>query len=569
MDDPVVGLAWDAINAHDGDFGRSRGAMLASPPKSGRNSEKPSMIMLAGLLLSMIGTQTPESPPVAFPIFESVRPPRSVDVVAHRVGSGTVPEDTAHALEAAIADGLAWAEFAVRRTRDGQHILSGADRLEARTDGTGLVRDRTLVEVRSADAGSSFARRFAGDRLLTLEEGLHLARGRINLRLDVVDADATQFVREVLDAKMGHQVLIYGEKDFLRAAREAAGERIGRIARWRPGSDFARWVEEIRPHAVELDADSLDARAVTAFHGNGIRVEASAIGDDDRPAIWDRAADAGADWIRTDRPEEVLASRTLRRLGPRRTWIAYHRGAGRYAPENTLDSLRKAAAMGADFVEFDVRTTADGAFVLLHDGNLARTTTGRGSVRNRTGAEIATLDAGSWFGRDFAGVKVPTLDVFLEAAAPLGVGLYVDAKDIAPEPLVAALARYGVTHRAVVYQGADYLKKLRAIAPEIRRMPPLGDPSELDELAREVQPYAVDARWQVLSRPVIDRCHALGIKVFSDALGINENIGRYQQAVRDGLDLIQTDHPVRVLRALELLEDRASGLSGPDRSLRK
>ncbi len=526
------------------------------------------MTMLAGLLLSMVAAQPPQSSPVAFSFFESVRPPRIVDVVAHRVGSGTVPEDTEHALESAIADGLGWAEFTVRRTRDGHHILYSADRLDGRTDATGAVRDRTLAELRSADAGSSFARRFAGDRVLTLKEGLRLARGRINLRIDGLDADPAQLAREVLDAKMGNQVLISGEKEFLRAVREVVGERIGRIARWGSGSDLVCWVQEIRPHAVEVDAQSLDVQAVAAFHRLGIRVEASTLGDHDRPAIWDRAADAGADWIRTDRPEEVLVRRALRRLGPHRPWVAYHRGAGRYAPENTLASLRKAAAMGADFVEFDVRTTADGAFVLLHDGSLTRTTTGRGPVRNRTAAEVAVLDAGSWFGRDFVGAKVPTLDAFLEVAAPLGVGLYFDAKDITPEALVAALARHGVTDRAVVYQGADYLNKLRAIAPEIRRMPPLGDPSQLDELARQVRPYAVDARWQMLSRPIIDRCHALGIKVFSDALGINENIGRYQQAVRDGLDLIQTDHPVRVLRALELLEDRASGASTPDPSPR-
>jgi glycerophosphoryl diester phosphodiesterase len=192
--------------------------------------------------------------------------------------------------------------------------------------------------------------------------------------------------------------------------------------------------------------------------------------------------------------------------------------------------------------------------VLLHDGSLNRTTSGRGMVREMTLAEVAMLDAGSWFGRPFAGTKVPTLDAFLEAAAPSGVSLYVDAKDIAPEALADVLSRHGLTERAVVYQGVAYLEKLKLVAPSLRRMPPLHDPAQLDAIAERVQPYAVDTRWSILSRPLIDRCHALGIKVFSDALGANESVERYQQAVRDGLDLIQTDHPVRVLRALELLE---------------
>jgi glycerophosphoryl diester phosphodiesterase len=50
---------------------------------------------------------------------------------------------------------------------------------------------------------------------------------------------------------------------------------------------------------------------------------------------------------------------------------------------------------------------------------------------------------------------------------------------------------------------------------------------------------------------VIDACHAKGIKVFSDALGSHETVAQYQQAIRAGIDVIQTDHPVRVLRAIE------------------
>ncbi len=176
-------------------------------------------------------------------------------------------------------------------------------------------------------------------------------------------------------------------------------------------------------------------------------------------------------------------------------------------------------------------------------------------VRERTAAEVAALDAGSWFSASFAGTRVPTLDGFLDAATPSGVGLYVDAKDIAPEALAGVLSRHGLSDRAVVYQSVAYLEKLKSIAPTLRRMPPLRDASQLDAVAERVRPYAVDTRGgPILSKTLIDRCHALGIKVYSDAIGANESVEAYQRAVRDGLDLIQTDHPVRVLRALELLE---------------
>ncbi len=117
------------------------------------------------------------------------------------------------------------------------------------------------------------------------------------------------------------------------------------------------------------------------------------------------------------------------------------------------------------------------------------------------------------------------------------------------------LARHRLTERAVVYQGVAYLETLRAIAPDLKRMPPLRDPAQLEEIAARVRPHAFDTNWDILSRPLIEHCHALGIQVFSDAIGRHERVEDYQKAMLDGIDVIQTDHPLRVLRAIELSND--------------
>jgi glycerophosphoryl diester phosphodiesterase len=260
------------------------------------------MITLASLLVLL--TQTPASSAGGFPFFEPVQPSRSVEIVAHRVGAGLAPEETARAVEASIADAVEWAEVTVRRTRDGHHVLYRDDELDGRTDATGRVRDRTLAEVRSADAGAKFGRRFAGERILTLEEGLRLARGRINLRLDCKDVDPALLAREVLAAKMGRQVVVCASPDVLRLVRGVAGEGVGLMAEWRPAFGMATWIEDVRTHAVEIDATDLTAAACGAFHRAGIKVQARVLGDDDRPEVWDRAAAAGVDWIRTDRSED-------------------------------------------------------------------------------------------------------------------------------------------------------------------------------------------------------------------------------------------------------------------------
>lgn len=105
-----------------------------------------------------------------------------------------------------------------------------------------------------------------------------------------------------------------------------------------------------------------------------------------------------------------------------------HRGAAAFAPENTLASLNKAHAQGAMWIEADVRLTRDGEAIIFHDDKLNRCTNGKGLVAKTPYSVISTLDAGSWFSRQFIGEKIPTLDQWLMAAAELRCGIILDLK---------------------------------------------------------------------------------------------------------------------------------------------
>jgi len=94
-----------------------------------------------------------------------------------------------------------------------------------------------------------------------------------------------------------------------------------------------------------------------------------------------------------------------------------HRGNSAHAPENTLAAFRAALDAGADMVEFDVGLTRDLVPVILHDDTLDRTSDGRGKLSAHSYAEIARLDAGSWFGPQFRGERIPTLEQALDLLA--------------------------------------------------------------------------------------------------------------------------------------------------------
>ncbi|MFD9000701.1 glycerophosphodiester phosphodiesterase [Streptomyces sp. NPDC059582] len=80
--------------------------------------------------------------------------------------------------------------------------------------------------------------------------------------------------------------------------------------------------------------------------------------------------------------------------------VVAHRGASEEAPEHTLAAYKMAIEDGADALECDVRLTADGHLVCVHDRRVNRTSNGRGAVSALELAELAALDFGSWKKRD-------------------------------------------------------------------------------------------------------------------------------------------------------------------------
>jgi len=108
--------------------------------------------------------------------------------------------------------------------------------------------------------------------------------------------------------------------------------------------------------------------------------------------------------------------------------VVGHRGGGVLAPENTLAGIRKAAAMGCGAVEFDVMLSADKVPLLIHDETLDRTTSGRGAVAATPYAELASLDAGAWFGPEYRGERVPSLEQAGKLCVELGLWANVEIK---------------------------------------------------------------------------------------------------------------------------------------------
>jgi glycerophosphoryl diester phosphodiesterase len=154
--------------------------------------------------------------------------------------------------------------------------------------------------------------------------------------------------------------------------------------------------------------------------------------------------------------------------------VVAHRGYAAVAPENTLAAFAGAVASGADWVEFDVRTTADGVPVVIHDRTVDRTTDGHGAVADLTSAQLRRLDAGAWFSPAFVGQRVPTLAEVLDLLVPAAPGILLEVKRPATarqvEAIIAEITDRSLVDRVVLQSFSDQvLCDSRELAPGLRR----------------------------------------------------------------------------------------------------
>jgi len=228
--------------------------------------------------------------------------------------------------------------------------------------------------------------------------------------------------------------------------------------------------------------------------------------------------------------------------------VVAHRGASAAAPENTLAAMRRAAEMGAGWAECDVRLTADGVAVVIHDGTLERTTDGRGAVGDRRADELARLDAGAWFGAAFAGEALPTLAALLAEAGRLGLGLNVEIKaegEAAARATAEAAAPLLAAWRGplVVSSFADAaLAALRATAPALRRgllCHRRVGPAEIAR-ARELRAVSLHADRRAFDAATVERIETAGL--WPVAYTVNEP-EEARRLWRCGVRTLITDRP--------------------------
>ena len=242
--------------------------------------------------------------------------------------------------------------------------------------------------------------------------------------------------------------------------------------------------------------------------------------------------------------------------------VGGHRGASAVAPENTYGAFEQAVAQGAEYAETDIRRTADGQLVLVHDATLDRTSDGRGPVSSITLADLRRLDAGAWFGGEFRGARIPELAAFLrwiEARPRFGAALEVKASGVGADVARLAWASPARDRLAIYAFDPTEIRAAKAAVPEMPCILLLyldADPDGVLPTIDACGADGADVPWQWNATALLAGMRERGLLMGGGSANGGEAAERLLAL---GSDMIDTDGPAAMLAAVRELTAGTAG----------
>lgn len=234
--------------------------------------------------------------------------------------------------------------------------------------------------------------------------------------------------------------------------------------------------------------------------------------------------------------------------------VTSHRGSTYEAPENTISSIEIASRNGADYVEIDVQELSDGTLILMHDGNLKRTTGFDIEVWEADANIISTLECGSWFSKEFYGEKIPTLEdviLYSKGKIKLNIEVKTHGHEIDFEnSLVNLIQKYNLYEDCII-TSLDYEilnrieKKDKKIITGVILYVIFGDISDMN-----VDFYSVEE--SCVNDKMVNRAHSLGKEVH--VWTVNDS-DKMEDMVNLGVDNIITDYDENLIELLKEIEE--------------
>lgn len=232
-------------------------------------------------------------------------------VIAHRGASGHAPENTLAAFERAVQLGAGFIETDLHLTRDARFVAIHDSTLERTTNGTGLVHDFSLAELRELDAGKWFDREFMGERIPTLDEILEFSRAHDVVFYLEVKYDAAWGMHHALVAALqnaqsaARSVVISFDASTVKAVHKLDASLMVGLLVEKPTLDLVKKAVDIGARQLCPSATLITPELVRKAHEADLHVAAWTVNSAEEMRA---LITAGVDGIMTDFPDRLRAT---------------------------------------------------------------------------------------------------------------------------------------------------------------------------------------------------------------------------------------------------------------------
>ncbi|MBQ8028270.1 MAG: glycerophosphodiester phosphodiesterase [Clostridia bacterium] len=238
--------------------------------------------------------------------------------------------------------------------------------------------------------------------------------------------------------------------------------------------------------------------------------------------------------------------------------VISHRGANRYAPQNTMPAFKKSIELGVDGFETDVHLTKDGQLVICHNYTIDETSDGKGKVSEMTLSQLEKFDFGSYFSPKYKGEKIPTVDEFLSFVSTTDIkvlNIEIKSPEEAETEIVKETIRlaklHGVFDRLLI---SSFDPKLLVEAKEIDSSCKTGFLYSVNrkityqnkllsnyvDFAKSISADALHPQYLFVDEKYVETAHEAGIMVNPWTV---DSVRAIEKMIRCGVDGIITDFP--------------------------
>ncbi len=251
--------------------------------------------------------------------------------------------------------------------------------------------------------------------------------------------------------------------------------------------------------------------------------------------------------------------------------IIAHRGANRYAPQNTIPAFQKAFELGADGLETDVHLTSDGVPVICHNYTIDGLSNGKGAIREMTLEQFKSYDFGSYFSDKFTDISAPTLEELLSLCAENDFEiLNIELKPPKDNDLsvvkktIDMVNEYGLYDKMLISSFSAHLlieakkidrncKTAYLYSPDKKDFYRVG--RKIEKFAHEIGACAIHPIDILVTRQTVEKAHAEGIKVNVWTVNKKNSILKLAEYGVDGLITDKPDFVRQVLLEAGFIEN--------------